>query len=128
MFRGLINSFREKKRAKEIKKLEESLDISFDRYLTINKLVVSEFNYLFQYILRTAKLDDNTFLERDYFNYILENEKEILQAIAIELNREELKEQKAYNLSYIGAVGNMKNLEQIVTKIVTYQKRLKAMK
>lgn len=125
MFKTLINTFKERNRAKKIKKLEQDLDISFDRYLTINKLVVSEFNYLFQYVLRTANLDDNVFLNRDYFNYILENEKEILQAIAIELNREELKEQKVYNLSYSGAVGNMKNLEQIVTKIVTYQKKLK---
>lgn len=128
MFKTLISKYKEQKKAKKIKQLEKKLSISFDGYGTINKLVISEFNGILQNVLKNANLDFNLYLEKSYFSLIAVREKEILRAIATEIQIEELKENKAYNYLSYGTVDNLKNLESIVMKIVAYQRELKAIK
>lgn len=125
MFNIFIKKWKDRKKRKKLRQLKEELKISFNGYLVINGLVVNEFNYLFQYILKNAGLDSNMLLNKTSFAFIEEHKKEILRAITIELVQDELREQKAHNITYNEAVYNMRNLELIINRIITYEKESK---
>jgi hypothetical protein len=59
------------------------------------------------------------------FNIFIKRQKEILRAITIELVQDELREQTAHNITYNEAIYNMRNLELIINRIITYEKESK---
>jgi hypothetical protein len=108
---------------REERKAQE-LNINFNGFggLVIDHLVVNEFNYLLRFIT------DGELESFSDFQKISKNQVAILNNIELELTKEKMKEEDAFNVSRATAEGNMKNLANIVSKISTYYKYQSALK
>jgi hypothetical protein len=103
------------------KKTEKDFGIELEGWggLGINNLVVSEFNYLFQYILsKQDTLDKNMSIrDVDNFKLISENINLLTTLIDEELSLDKLREEECYNISHDTAIRNMKHMRNILISI-----------
>ncbi len=122
MFNLLKNFFKKEKS-------ERDFGIDFEGWggLNINNLLVSEFNYLFQYILSKQDLLDKElriYFEEN-FEIISENIDHLTKLIDEEMNLDVLREESHFKISHEQAVYNMENMKGILISIhnwTTYKK------
>lgn len=110
--------------------VEEQLNINFgeegegwERAYSINGQLVSEFNYLFTYVLSKQNIIEKEarIQNKENIKLYASNYKILVGIIDDELDKPILKEEEASNISHELAIRNLTELKNILTTMKKYQ-------